>query len=115
MTLLKKYDGVTMREETLRRPDGSEYTVKQKYAIKRLPRYLIVHVKRFSKNNFFKEKNQSIVNFPIRGLDLTDLVVAAEDGERARPREVFDLIGTVIHSGKAEGGSYKVMALHEPS
>ena len=57
MSLLKKYDGVTLREETLRKSDGTEYTVKQKYAIKRLPKYLIIHVKRFSKNNFFKEKN----------------------------------------------------------
>ena len=37
-----------------------------------------MHVKRFSKNNFFKEKNQSIVNFPIRGLDLTDLVKSGD-------------------------------------
>lgn len=31
MTLLKKYDGVTLKEETLRKPDGTETTVKQKY------------------------------------------------------------------------------------
>ena len=63
-----------MKEETVRRADGTEMTVKQKYVIRRLPNYLILHVKRFSMNNFFKEKNQSIVNFPIKGLDLTDLV-----------------------------------------
>jgi len=74
MSLLKKYDGVTLKEETVKKADGTEMTVKQKYTIKRLPKYLLMHVKRFSKNNFFKEKNQSIVNFPIRGLDLTDLV-----------------------------------------
>lgn len=75
MSLLKKYDGTTLKEETIRRPDGSETTLKCKYTLKKLPKYLFLHVKRFSKNNFFKEKNQSIVNFPIRGLDLTDLVI----------------------------------------
>ena len=72
--MLKKYDGTTLKEETVRKADGTEMTVKQKYQIKRLPKYLVLHVKRFSKNNFFKEKNQSIVNFPIKGLDLTDYV-----------------------------------------
>ena len=57
MSLLKKYDGVTFKEETVRKPDGTETIIKQKYEIKRLPKYLILHVKRFSKNNFFKEKN----------------------------------------------------------
>ena len=79
---------------------------------------MIIHVKRFSKNNFFKEKNQSIINFPIRGLDLTDLVsTVSTDTEQAQatPREIFDLVGSVIHTGKAESGTYKVMALHEPS
>ena len=79
---------------------------------------MIIHVKRFSKNNFFKEKNQSIINYPIRGLDLTDLVSStatdAAQGQVA-PREIFDLVGSVIHTGKAESGTYKVMALHEPS
>ena len=79
---------------------------------------MIIHVKRFSKNNFFKEKNQSIINYPIRGLDLTDLVSStATDAAQAQVthREIFDLVGSVIHTGKAESGTYKVMALHEPS
>ena len=119
MSLLKKYDGVTLKEETVRKADGSEITVKQKYAIKKLPKYLILHVKRFSKNNFFKEKNQSIINFPIRGLDLTDLI-SRDDQEESKEtqnhrREIFDLVASVVHTGKAEGGTYKVMALHEPS
>eukprot|EP00808_Paulinella_micropora_P010538 g15362.t1 len=60
--LLAKFDGVT--EEFL--PDGS----KRRYSFKRLPRYLIVHYKRFHSNNWFKEKNPTLVNFPIRNLDL---------------------------------------------
>ena len=40
--------------------------------------------------------------------------VQTSNGEE-QPRQVFDLVGSVIHSGKADSGSYKVMALHEPS
>ena len=72
--LLKKYDGSTLKEETIRDSNGNETTQKVKYTIKKLPNYLLLHVKRFSKNNFFKEKNLTIVNFPIKNLDLTDLV-----------------------------------------
>ena len=80
-----------------------------KYSIKQLPRYLFLHVKRFSKNNFFKEKNLTIVNFPIKNLDLSELVAGSAE------RHVYDLVGTAIHMGKAESGVYKVMAVHEPS
>jgi U4/U6.U5 tri-snRNP-associated protein 2 len=31
-----------------------------------LPRYLILHIKRFTKNSFFVEKNPFIVNFPVK-------------------------------------------------
>jgi len=48
--------------------------VKKRYKIYKLPRYLIIHVKRFYKNEFFLEKNPTIVNFPIKNLDLTDLI-----------------------------------------
>ena len=33
---------------------------------------MILHYKRFTKNNFVEEKNPTIVNFPLRGLDLKD-------------------------------------------
>lgn len=36
----------------------------------KLPPYLIIHLKRFSKNAFFLEKNPTIVKFPVRDLDL---------------------------------------------
>lgn len=42
------------------------------YRIKKFPKYLIVHYKRFTKNEFFREKNPTIVNFPMNNLDLKD-------------------------------------------
>lgn len=34
----------------------------------------MIHIKRFTKNDFFVEKNPTIVNFPIKNLDLSDYV-----------------------------------------
>lgn len=44
----------------------------KRYRCTRLPPYIIVHFKRFTKNNFVEEKNPTIVNFPIRGADFHD-------------------------------------------
>lgn len=35
-------------------------------------RYLIFHLARFTKNNFYVEKNPTIVNFPVKNLELKD-------------------------------------------
>lgn len=62
-TILAKYDGRTTHEfgDTLKR-----------HKLERLPPYLILHTKRFTKNNFVEEKNPTIVNFPLRGVDMGD-------------------------------------------
>ena len=40
------------------------------YGLTRLPKYLILHIKRFSRNNYTMEKNGTIVSFPLRNLDM---------------------------------------------
>jgi len=60
--LLSKFDGETVETTA----DGH----KRRYIISRLPRYLIIHVKRFTQNNWFVEKNPTLVNFPIKNLDM---------------------------------------------
>lgn len=42
----------------------------KRHKLNRLPPYLILHTKRFTKNNFVEEKNPTIVNFPLRGVDM---------------------------------------------
>lgn len=42
------------------------------YKFGRLPKYLIIAYKRFVENNFFVEKNSTIVNFGLKNLDLKD-------------------------------------------
>ena len=45
--------------------------VLRSYSIFEMPPYLILHLHRFKKNDFFVEKNVTIITFPIAGLDLS--------------------------------------------
>ena len=103
-TLLKKFNGQTFSEEVLQlgADKGTAVTTKKKYEIKSLPKYLFLKIERFSENNFFKEKNCTIVNFPLTGLDLSDLLPTGSGTAK------YDLIGNVVHLGTAQTGTYKV-------
>jgi len=57
--LLKKFDGSTWSEQV---SVGSH--IRRQYQILSLPNYLIFHLARFNKNNFFLEHNPTIVTFP---------------------------------------------------
>lgn len=45
---------------------------RKRYWITRLPKYLILSLGRFTRNHFFVEKNPTIVNFPVKNLELKD-------------------------------------------
>lgn len=47
---MQKFDGLNFYEEPAT-------CIKRKYKITKLPRFLILHMKRFTKNEFFIEKN----------------------------------------------------------
>ena len=44
----------------------------RRFNCQQLPPYLIIHYKRFTKNNFVEEKNPTVVNFPLKGVDFRD-------------------------------------------
>jgi len=69
--LLRKFDGERLQDDIK--------AGRRRYRVTRLPAFLILHMKRFTKNNFFLEKNPTIVNFPVRHLELAD-VVPVPDG-----------------------------------
>ncbi|KAG4090333.1 cysteine proteinase [Neocallimastix lanati (nom. inval.)] len=97
-TLLSRYDGKTIQEvgNTLKR-----------YKLLKLPNYLIFNAKRFNKNNWSHEKNPTIVNFPIKNVDMKEyLEVDPNDKEEYK----YDLVANICHEGKdsPKNGSYKV-------
>ncbi|TYZ64884.1 hypothetical protein PybrP1_001107 [[Pythium] brassicae (nom. inval.)] len=66
-TVLEKYNGSHVTHVL----QGSQ-RLKKTYRIESLPPYIIFHVKRFTRNNFFTEKNPTIVNFPVKNLELRE-------------------------------------------
>lgn len=74
--LLRKFDGQRVHDDIK--------LGRRKYRITRLPQFLVLHVKRFLHNRFFTEKNPTIVNFPVKNMELKD-TIPVPPGERSLP------------------------------
>lgn len=85
----------------------------RRYQILRLPKYLILYYKRFTKNTFFVEKNTHIVDFPISNLDMTT-VLSSQDTTAAPKPVHYSLIANIVHDGEPEAGkgTYRAHILH---
>ncbi|KAF6754298.1 ubiquitin C-terminal hydrolase Ubp10 [Ephemerocybe angulata] len=81
-SVLAKYDGKSTQESL-----GNV----RRFKCQRLPPYIILHFKRFMKNAFVEEKNPTIVNFPLRGLDFKDYIDAPPSHEST----LYDLIANI--------------------
>lgn len=92
---------VSLERQLLKKFDGS------KYRITKLPEHLIVTYSRFAKNNFFVEKNPTIVTFPVRGLNLADHIPVP-----ANEPATYDLIANIVHDGTPDKGSYRAFVYH---
>ncbi|KAF8658787.1 hypothetical protein HU200_059273 [Digitaria exilis] len=100
--ILKKFDGETVTEVV--RPS----IARMRYRVTRLPKYLILHMRRFTKNNFFVEKNPTLVNFPVKNLELKDYIPLPKPKENHKLRSKYDLIANIVHDGKPGEGCYRV-------
>ena len=81
VTVLKKFDGVTFADVLTR----NGVVQRRRYALQRLPDYLILHLARFKNNQYSREKNPTIVAFPVKNLDLTDYVQPPKGGRPVPP------------------------------
>lgn len=99
--LLKKFDGKTFVEEK-----GT--TIRKRIKLTKLPKYLVFHIKRFSKNQFFKEKNQTIINIPLNLLDMSPYIGDGEVDLDKPNLYRYRLISNVKHNGDANQGHYTV-------
>lgn len=82
----------------------------------RLPNVLIIHLKRFEfKNSLRREKLESLVDFPIEGLDMTGYCAqSSNDGSIDMEKQFcingvpawYDLFGVVNHYGRMGFGHY---------
>lgn len=81
--VLAKYDGISFQE--------ARGLIRRFKALK-LPPFLILHYKRFTKNNFIEERNRTIVNYPVKGLGMADYV---EDPSLAPINMTYDLVANI--------------------
>eukprot|EP00803_Ostreobium_quekettii_P000247 evm.model.scf_77.7 EVM.evm.TU.scf_77.7 scf_77:133904-141766(+) len=101
-TILRKFDGVTVTDDMK--------LGRRTFRIAKLPRYLMLHMKRFAKNNFFIEKNRTIVSFPIKNLDLDGVVPLPPGPDGSKGTARYNLVANVCHEGggeKAGRGMYR--------
>jgi len=96
-SLLSKFDSHTV-EHSLPSP-ASPHPQRRVYTITRLPRYLIIHYQRFSDNVWYKEKNPTLVTFPLRGLDMTACVGRSEREGDVDGMGVKDLLDVARRRG----------------
>ena len=70
VTVLQKFNGISFSDAISRQGTPQ----RRRYRLKKLPNYLILHLARFKKNDFYVEKNPTIVAFPVRNLDLSSYI-----------------------------------------
>ncbi|XP_064353780.1 ubiquitin carboxyl-terminal hydrolase 39 [Dromaius novaehollandiae] len=104
-SILAKFNGVTEKEYKTYKENFLK-----RFQLTKLPPYLIFCIKRFTKNNFFVEKNPTIVNFPITNVDLREYL--SEEVQAVHANTTYDLIANIVHDGKPSEGSYRIHVLH---
>lgn len=83
----------------------------KKFEITQLPPYLILYIKRFTKNTFFIEKNPTIVNFPVKNVDFGDILTP--EVKARHKHTIYDLVANIVHDGEPGKGTYRVHVLHK--
>ncbi|XP_051873896.1 ubiquitin carboxyl-terminal hydrolase 4 isoform X2 [Pristis pectinata] len=70
-----------------------------------LPKILVVHLKRFSYNRYWRDKLDTLVEFPIRDLNMSEFVYNPKAGLC-----MYDLVAVSNHYGGMGGGHYTAYA-----
>ena len=95
-SLMKKFNGEQISEDLTNR-------LCKKYSFEKLPEYLIIVYKRFVKNDFIQEKNNTVVLSPVEGFDMRPYCALDSD----QLATTYDLVSCVIHEGTLKDGSYR--------
>uniref|UniRef100_A0A8B9T127 Ubiquitin carboxyl-terminal hydrolase n=1 Tax=Anas platyrhynchos TaxID=8839 RepID=A0A8B9T127_ANAPL len=77
----------------------------KKFDLWSLPKILVVHLKRFSYSRYWRDKLDTVVEFPIRGLNMSEFVCDPRRGSY-----IYDLIAVSNHYGAMGVGHYTAYA-----
>jgi ubiquitin C-terminal hydrolase len=84
----------------------------KKFDVWSLPKVLIIHLKRFSFSRSWRDKIDTLVEFPVEGLDMSSYVHNPE--QKKQEPIIYDLIGVANHFGGLGGGHYTAYAKNAP-
>ncbi|KAG6840248.1 hypothetical protein C0991_007941 [Blastosporella zonata] len=99
----------------------------KKFDLWKAPDVLVVHLKRFSNTRAMRDKIDALIDFPVEGLDLTDMIGEREIAKRLAEQGVdltefeigsldeplvYDLFAVDEHLGGLGGGHYRAYALN---
>uniref|UniRef100_A0A3Q3C2X6 Ubiquitin carboxyl-terminal hydrolase n=1 Tax=Haplochromis burtoni TaxID=8153 RepID=A0A3Q3C2X6_HAPBU len=84
----------------------------KKFWIQKLPKVLCLHLKRFHWTAFLRNKVDTYVEFPLKGLDMRGYLL---EPEKSLPGScLYDLVAVVVHHGSGVGsGHYTAYGSHE--
>lgn len=90
-------------------------TISKRFELTALPRFLILYIKRFTKNIFYTEKNPTIVNFPIKELDMAEYLSSDPVVQATHPYTKYNLAANIVHDGQPESGkgTYRIHIQHK--
>jgi U4/U6.U5 tri-snRNP-associated protein 2 len=94
--LLSKFDGKSVKEYKT----ASESHVKR-FELTKLPPFLILCIKRFTRNYFYLEKNPTIVNFPLKDIDMGEFLSRDPEVRKQHPQTKYNLVANICHDGQA--------------
>ncbi|XP_067138793.1 ubiquitin carboxyl-terminal hydrolase 15-like isoform X2 [Centruroides vittatus] len=77
----------------------------KKFDLWSLPQVLIIHLKRFSYNRYWRDKIDTLVEFPVSGLNMAKYIINPHHNPA-----VYDLIAVANHYGGMGGGHYTAYA-----
>lgn len=80
----------------------------KKFDIWSLPKVLIIHLKRFSFSRSWRDKIDTLVEFPVNNLDMSKYVL--NPAQKERGQLTYSLIGVANHFGGLGGGHYTAYA-----
>uniref|UniRef100_A0A6G1SB64 Ubiquitin carboxyl-terminal hydrolase n=1 Tax=Aceria tosichella TaxID=561515 RepID=A0A6G1SB64_9ACAR len=80
----------------------------KKFDVWSLPKVLIIHLKRFSFSRSWRDKIDTLVEFPVEGLDMSSYVHNPD--QKKQELVNYDLIGVANHFGGLGGGHYTAYA-----
>ncbi|XP_050414001.1 ubiquitin carboxyl-terminal hydrolase 4 isoform X1 [Patella vulgata] len=80
----------------------------KKFDLWSLPNILIIHLKRFSYNRYWRDKIDALVEFPVKDLMLDKCVINKKLGKQR-----YDLIAVSNHYGGLGGGHYTAYGLNK--